>query len=100
VSTCSLRAGRSVARKVNMAPARGRPTATRGVPLRGLVPLSERLHGSLSREEQERLKELVTSEKLFQRFGGLLRPLLKHPVPGILQHDRGHLGRNQPGLLR
>src|SRR5438552_10264569 len=41
----------------------------------------------------------AVSEKLLKRLGGFLRPLLKHPVPGVLQHDDGHVCRNQLGLL-
>ena len=39
------------------------------------------------------------SEKLLQCFGGFLGSFLKHPVPGVLQHDDGNVCCNQLGLL-
>src|SRR5947208_13329207 len=41
----------------------------------------------------------AVSEKLLKRLGGFLRPLLKHPVSGVLQHDDGHVCRNELSLL-
>jgi hypothetical protein len=39
--------------------------------------------------------DVATSEKLLQRLGGLFGLFLEHPVAGVLQHDDGHVGRDQ-----